>query len=95
MSKMEEYVSVSKPGAKIGLAWLATIGVNTLEDMAHLAAAVASIFAALYTLCLMCEFVWRKWTRPCLERRGLIKRVRRRRDDPPEHRTIGDSDIDA
>jgi len=95
MQKIEAYVSVQQPVAKLGLAWLATLGVNSMQDMAHLAATVASIFAALYTLCLLIEFVWRKWTRPCLERRGLIKRIRRRRDDPPQRRTSSDSDIDA
>ena len=95
MQKVEDYVSVQQPLGKLGLAWLAALGVNNLQDVANLAAAVASIFAAIYTMFLTVEFVWRKWTRPCLERRGIIKRIRRRRDDYVGRRRIDSGDIDA
>lgn len=95
MVKQEGYVSVPHAGAKLGSAWLAAIGVNTWSDAASAAAAFASILAAIYTTCLVVEFVWRKWMRPFLERRGMLRRIRRRRDDPQEHRKIGDSDVDA
>lgn len=95
MAKVDEYVSVPNAGAKLGTAWLAAIGVNSWGDAASAAAFIASCMAALYTFCLMAEFVWRKWTRPCLERRGLIKRIRRRRDDSPQRHKVDSSDVDA
>jgi hypothetical protein len=95
MAKIDEYTSVPHARAKLGTAWLAAVGVSNWEEAASAAAFVASCLAALYTLCLTLEFVWRKWLRPFLERRGFIRRVRRRRDDPPYRRTSSDSDIDA
>lgn len=81
MQQTSEHVSVGAPAAKAGsalaAAGLAQVGIDGWED-------AAACIACLYTLCLLIEFVWRKWTRPCLERRGWIKRRLRRRDDPRE-----------
>lgn len=41
-------------------------------------ATVASIAAALYSVLLIAEWFWKKLWRPFLERRGWIKKLRRR-----------------
>lgn len=43
---------------------------------------VAAFFAAIYSLLLIVDFIWRKWLRDVFERRGWVSpRRRRRRSD--------------
>lgn len=56
---------------KIFTAWLAALGITTWGD-------VASMFAAIYTALLICEWWWKKFWRPFFVARGWIKR----RDEP-------------
>lgn len=66
-------VSVAQGGLKIASAWT-IVGITSWAD-------VASALAALYTVILISEWVWKKWIRPGLEARGYVKRLKRRRDD--------------
>lgn len=66
-------ISVAQGGAKIASAW-AAVGLTSWAD-------VASALAALYTVILIFEWVWKKFLRPGLETKGYIKRLKRRRDD--------------
>lgn len=85
MSKDEIIMPVSHPIAKLVVGWLAAIGVNSWSSMASMMAALASFLAALYTLCILLEFIWQKWVRPCLENREWIRRRKRRRTDANNH----------
>lgn len=69
--------TVTAPVLKAGSAWVA-VGVTTIVDAAQL---IAAVLAALYTLMLMLEFLWKKFGRPFAESRGWVKRKARRRDD--------------
>jgi hypothetical protein len=73
-----DHVAVDFPALKIASAWfaaaLAHVGIHTWGE-------AASFMAFLYTMCLFLEWVWRKWTRSCLEQRGIVKRRLRRKDD--------------
>ena len=69
----EQNTSVASPGIKIVTAW-AAVGVTSWTD-------VASVLAALYTLLLIFEWLWKKIGRPFCERHGWLKRMKRRRDD--------------
>lgn len=60
--------------ATSGLFAGATWGINTWAD-------VAAVLAALYSLALLLEWLWKKAIRPYCEYRGWIFRVRRRKDD--------------
>ena len=73
----EQSTSVSAPGAKIATAWLATLFTSWAD--------FASFLAALYTLLLIGEWLWKRLGRPFCERRGWLRRIKRRADDtiPP------------
>lgn len=66
----DDHVSVSWPGLKIFSAWVAAgfanVGINSWGEAAQAA-------ATLYTIMLIVEVIWNKWTRPCMERRKWIK----------------------
>jgi hypothetical protein len=65
--------AITHPVLKLVTAWLA-ISITSWAD-------VASILAALYTLLLIGEWLWKRLVRPRLEGRGLVKRKRRRLTD--------------
>ena len=50
---------------------------------------VASLFATIYTLCLLLEFVWRKFIHPFGEDRKWFKRKFRRKSDQYIHDKYG------
>jgi len=60
-------------GIKIASAW-AAVAITSWAD-------AAAALAALYTILLIGEWVWKKVLRPFAERQGLIKRVSRRATD--------------
>lgn len=62
--------------AKAGSAWLG-VGLASSTDWAQ----IASMLAALYTLLLIVEWLWRKLLRPVAEARGWVKRRKRRASD--------------
>lgn len=65
--------AVAAPIAKVATAW-AAVGFTSWAD-------VASFLAALYTLLLILEWIWKKWVRPFCEDRGYFKRRSRRKED--------------
>lgn len=54
--------------AKIASAW-AAVGITSWAD-------AASALAFLYTLCLLGDFWWKRFLRPFLEDRGIIKQTK-------------------
>ena len=62
--------------AKIGTAW-AAVGITSWAE-------AASALAALYTLLLIAEWLWKRLGRPFCERRGWVKRKARRKADYTE-----------
>ena len=68
--------SVSHPEIKIASAW-ALVGITSWADF-------AAFVAAIYTLILLGEWVWKKLIRPFCESRGWLKRLKRRYYDDPE-----------
>ncbi len=83
LAQNSEHVSVPNPGARVAssgmLAALAWLGASSWAD-------VAALLGAIYTAMLMTEFCWRKFVRPCWERRGWIKPLPRRRNDDRRER---------
>lgn len=73
-------MSVSNPIFKTGSLW-ALIGITSWSDAASFFTAVASILAALYSLALLSEWIWKRIIRPFCEWRGWMKRQARRRTD--------------
>lgn len=67
-------VSVSAPGVKAGTALAAGFTVSSWSDL-------AAVIAAIYSACLLGEWLWKKFIRPALEARGILTRARRRHDD--------------
>jgi hypothetical protein len=65
--------TVSAPAVKIVSAW-ALVGITSWAD-------AAAALAAVYSLILILEWFWKKFTRPFLERKGIVRRTRRRRSD--------------
>jgi hypothetical protein len=74
---MNEEQTIAAPIAKVTSAW-GVVGIAAWVDVAQL---VATTLAALYTLALLCEWLWKKVIRPVCELQGWIKRKRRRHDD--------------
>ncbi len=69
----EQHTSVTSPGIKIATAW-AAVGITSWAEL-------ASALAALYTMLLITEWLWKRLGRPFCENRGWLKRAKRRRDD--------------
>lgn len=65
--------TVSAPAVKIVSAW-ALVGITSWAD-------AAAALAAVYTSILILEWIWKKFTRPFLERKGFVKRSKRRWND--------------
>lgn len=65
--------AIAAPVAKVASAW----GVVAITSWAD----VASMLAALYTFLLLCEWCWKRFLRPFAEKRGLVKRLKRRIGD--------------
>jgi len=78
LAQHSEHVSVPNPAARLTsaglLAGIGFLGVSSWSD-------VAALLAAFYSFLLICEWFWKKFWRPFLERKGWIKRIRRRRTD--------------
>lgn len=71
---VDQATSVSNPVLKAVTALLAGIGVSSWSDM-------AALLAAVYTLCLLSEWLWKRFVRPFAEVHGWVKRKRRRATD--------------
>ena len=50
---MEQHTSVTHPVLKIVTAWAAALGIASWSDL-------AALLAALYSLILICEWLWKK-----------------------------------
>lgn len=70
---LEQHTSVPAPSIKIASAWAATLFTSWAD--------VASFLAAVYTLLLILEWLWKLCGRPYAEQRGWVKRLKRRSDD--------------
>ena len=70
---MDSNVSVTHPVAKVATVW-AALAITSWADL-------AAALAALYSAILILEWVWKKFVRPCLEARGWIQRIKRRKYD--------------
>lgn len=87
MSQAGEQVTssvVSAPVAKAASAWVgvgASIGITSWSDLSAALTAFSAGIAALYTLALFSELLWKKAIRPYCEYRGWIKRQQRRKND--------------
>ena len=67
--------TVAHPAAKVITVW-AAVGFTSWAD-------VAAFLAAVYSLILILEWVWKKFGRPFAENRGWLKRrINRRKSDP-------------
>lgn len=73
MGAPEQNISVDHAGLKITTAWVATAFTSWAE--------FAAFLAAIYTMCLLGEWLWRKILRPFAERHGWVKRLKRRSSD--------------
>jgi hypothetical protein len=73
----DQHSTVTHPIAKFITAWVAAIGVSSWSDF-------AAMLAAIYTLLLVGEWLWKRVGRPFCEARGWVKRPKRRRDDPQD-----------
>ena len=74
MSSAEQQSTVAAPIVKVISVW-AAVGFTSWTD-------VAAFLAAVYSLLLICEWLWKKLGRPFCESRGWLMRIKRRRDDP-------------
>lgn len=70
----DQATSVSNPVLKAATALLAGVGVSSWSDF-------AALLAAVYTLCLLAEWLWQRFLRPAAESRGWVQRKRRRHTD--------------
>ena len=73
MNGGEQHTSVAAPGVKIVTAW-AAVGITSWSD-------AAAALAALYTLILILEWLWKRLGRPFCEKHGWLTRLKRRRGD--------------
>ena len=73
MNTTEQSTSVASPALKVVTAWGA-IGITSWSD-------AAAALAFIYTLCLLCEWFWKKCGRPFAEKHGWVKRKQRRFTD--------------
>ena len=65
--------TVAAPAIKITTVWTA-VAITSWADF-------ASMLAAIYTLLLIFEWLWKKFGRPFCEMHGWVKRKKRRADD--------------
>lgn len=71
---MENNTSVDHPLIKAVSAWLVAIGISSWSDF-------AAMCAAIYSILLIIEWIWRKFLRSFLENKGILKRKMRRAED--------------
>lgn len=88
MSLFEQHVSVAQPGVKSGIA-IGGAGASKAMETGRQVVEVlglslsdwAALLAAGYTLCLWCEWFWRRCGRPYAEKRGWLQPRKRRAAD--------------
>ena len=77
MSTFQQQLASSETGVGVGArlftAW-AAVGITAWADF-------AAFLAAIYSMLLIGEWVWKRTLRPFCEQQGWIKRKLRRRDD--------------
>lgn len=73
MSTTAQSGEIAAPGIKIVTAW-GLVGVTSWADF-------ASFLAAVYTLLLIGEWLFKKWLRPLAVRWGLLPPLKRRKED--------------
>lgn len=71
---IEQHTSVAQPVPKLITAWLAAIGIASWSDF-------AAMVAAVYSLLLIGEWIWKRFGRPYSERKGWVKPKHRRSTD--------------
>lgn len=75
---------IDNAGIKIASAWgsvlLVKFGFSSWSEVADVASAIAATFAAIYSLCLLTEWWWKKFWRPLFVRFGWVKPNRSRRE---------------
>lgn len=63
----DQAAEISSPIMKVFAAWAsvgAAIGIQTWAQAASFATFCASMVAAIYTMCLLLEFIWKRVLRP-------------------------------
>lgn len=73
MSAQSQQDTIGAPAVKIITAW-AAVGITSWAE-------AASALAALYTLLLIFEWLWKRLIRPFCERRQWLERKKRRKED--------------
>lgn len=73
MTSIDQHTSVNHSAAKVASVWVATLFTSWAD--------VAAFLAAIYSLLLIGEWLWKKVGRPFCEARGWLKKQYRRRDD--------------
>lgn len=86
MSQVGEQTTatVAAPVAKVATAWTgvwAAVSINSWSDLSAALTALSAGVAALYTLALLGEWLWKKAIRPYCVYRGWLRRNQRRRGD--------------
>lgn len=71
---MNDHPTVSHPMIKIVSVWLAAFGIASWSEL-------AAALAALYSVLLIGEWLWKKIGRPFAEHHGLLARKARRASD--------------
>ncbi len=73
MGAFEQNTTPDHATMKIASVWFLTLFTSWAD--------FAAFLAAMYSLLLIGEFVWKKFLRPYCEMRGWVKRSFKRRDD--------------
>lgn len=73
MNAQAQQDTVAAPAVKIVTAW-AAVGITSWAE-------AASALAALYTVLLIAEWLWKRLVRPFCESKGWVQRKRRRKED--------------
>lgn len=73
MTSVDQHTSVDHAAAKVASVWAATLFTSWAD--------VAAFLAAIYSLLLIGEWLWKRLGRPFCEARGWLKPLRRRKED--------------
>lgn len=73
MSTVDQPTSVDHAAVKVASVWIATLFTSWAD--------VAAFLAAVYSLLLIGEWLWKRLGRPFCEARGWLKYRARRKDD--------------